>query len=233
MKYNKIVEGTFIKRPNRFIAIVEINDREETVHVKNTGRCQELLLPGAKVVLEDCSHVPTRKTKYSLIAVWKDDMLVNMDSQVPNAVVYEALIDNKIPFLTNLTEIKREVTFANSRFDLYFESESEKGFIEIKGVTLEKNSIAMFPDAPTLRGTKHVNEMVEVVKQGYRGIIFFLIQMRGPKLFYPNYEMDPSFAEAISEAVTNGVEVMVYDSLVQPDSIVLNQPLEYETNLVG
>ncbi len=148
--------------------------------MKNTGRCKELLLPGARVILEDCSHNPNRKTKYSLIAVWKGDMLVNMDSQVPNAVIFDALKTNKIPEFQKLEFIKREVTFGDSRFDIYFESPPmEKGFIEIKGVTLEDNGIAMFPDAPTTRGTKHVLEMIEAVREGYRGVILFLIQMKG------------------------------------------------------
>ena len=152
MIYDKIVTGTFVTRLNRFIAIVIVNGKEEKVHVKNTGRCRELLIPEVKVILEDCSHVSTRKTRYSLIGVWKQDVLVNMDSQAPNTVVYEAIKANKIPTLTQLIKLKREVSFKNSRFDLYFESAKEKGFIEVKGVTLENNGVAMFPDAPTERG---------------------------------------------------------------------------------
>lgn len=228
MIYEKIVTGTFIKRPNRFTAIVVINGNKETVHVKNTGRCQELLLPGAKVILEDRSHILTRKTKYSLIAVWKGKMLVNIDSQVPNQVVYEAVKAKQIPTLTNLTHLKREVSFGNSRFDLYFESTKEKGFIEVKGVTLETDSIAMFPDAPTSRGLKHVLEMIQVVEQGYRGIIFFLVQMKGPKLFQPNLEMDRAFTQALQKAKSSGVEIMVYDSCVLANSIQLDEQLLYK-----
>src|SRR5690554_1856974 len=139
MKYKKTMEGTFLKRPNRFIAHVLINDEEEIVHVKNTGRCKELLIPGAKVILEDGSNNPNRKTRYSLIAVWKGDMLVNMDSQVPNAVVFEALKEGKIEEIRDALYSKREVTFGKSRFDIYYESEDYKGFIEVKGVTLEDN----------------------------------------------------------------------------------------------
>lgn len=228
MKYNKIVEATFLKRPNRFIAQVRINGREETVHVKNTGRCRELLLPGAKVILEDCSHNKNRKTKYSLISVWKEDMLVNMDSQVPNTVVYNALVQNKIPGLENLTNIRREVTFGNSRFDLYFESQYQKGFIEVKGVTLENNGLSMFPDAPTTRGTKHVLEMIEAVKEGYKGIIFFLIQMKGPKSFELNWSMDKNFSEAVKLASENGVEILAYDSIVEDNGIQIGNPIEVD-----
>jgi sugar fermentation stimulation protein A len=228
MEYKKITEGIFFKRPNRFIAQVIINGKEETVHVKNTGRCKELLLPGAKVILEDCSNNPNRKTKYSLIAVWKENMLVNMDSQVPNKVVFDAINENKIENLKNLTHLKREVTFGNSRFDMYFESQNEKGFIEVKGVTLENEEISMFPDAPTERGTKHVLEMIEAVNQGYRGIIFFLIQMKGPQVFRLNWEMDKLFSEAIKVASENGVEIIAYDSIVNNNEIYIDKPIEID-----
>lgn len=228
MEYKKIVEGIFIKRPNRFIAEVLVNGKEEIVHVKNTGRCKELLLPGANILLEDCSHNPNRKTKYSLISVWKGNMLVNMDSQVPNAVVYQALKDNSINEINNLTKIKREVSFGNSRFDIYFESENQKGFIEVKGVTLEEQGISMFPDAPTERGTKHVLEMIEAVNQGYRGIIFFLIQMKGPDIFRLNWQMDSKFSEAVKLASENGVEILAYDSIVQDNRIEIGKLIELD-----
>lgn len=230
MKYNKILEGIFIKRPNRFIAQVIIDGKEEIVHVKNTGRCKELLIPGTKVILEDCSHNPNRKTKYSLIAVWKENMLVNMDSQIPNAVVFEALRENRIPELECVVNLKREVSYGNSRFDIYFESGEQKGFIEVKGVTLENNSIAMFPDAPTERGAKHAMEMVEAVKEGYMGIIFFLIQMKGPKIFKLNWEMDENFSRAVKFASENGVHILAYDSIVMEDSICLDKPIEIDLN---
>lgn len=225
MKYDKVVEGIFIKRPNRFIAHVYINGIEEIVHVKNTGRCRELLLPGAKVILEDCSNNPNRKTKYSLISVWKEDILVNMDSQVPNAVVYNSLMENEIHGLENLTKIKREVSFGNSRFDLYFESGNSKGFIEVKGVTLENEGISMFPDAPTTRGTKHVLEMIHAVEEGYRGAILFLIQMKGPKVFRLNWAMDKDFSEAVKLASEKGVEILAYDSIVSQDTISIGKPI--------
>lgn len=228
MKYNKVIEGIFIKRPNRFIAHVTIDGNEEIVHVKNTGRCRELLLPGVKVILEDCSHNPNRKTKYSLIAVYKGDMLVNMDSQVPNTVIYESLIANKINSLKELSLVKKEVSFDNSRFDIYFESQAKKGFIEIKGVTLEDKGIARFPDAPTQRGKKHVMEMVKAVEEGYVGIIFFLIQMRGPEEFRLNWEMDPEFSQAVKFASENGVLVMAFDSIVSDNSIELASPINID-----
>lgn len=230
MEYKKIVEGIFLKRPNRFIAQVLINGKEETVHVKNTGRCKELLIPGAKVILEDCTNNPNRKTKYSIISVWKENMLVNMDSQVPNAVVFQALKENRIRGLEGLTNLKREVTFGNSRYDIYFESKNKKGFIEVKGVTLENNHISMFPDAPTERGTKHALEMIEVVNQGYRGIIFFLIQMKGPKVFRLNWQMDNKFSEAVKLASENGVEILAYDSIVKDNSIEIGSPIEIDLN---
>lgn len=223
MKYEKVIEAIFLKRPNRFIAHVLINGKEEIVHVRNTGRCEELLIPGARVILEDCSHNKNRKTKFSLIAVWKGHMLVNMDSQIPNAAVFKAIKENRIVGLENLKHIKREVTFGNSRFDIYFESEKEKGFIEIKGVTLEDNKIAMFPDAPTKRGTKHVLEMIEAVRQGYRGIVLFLLQMKGPNIFKTNYEMDSVFSDAIKLASENGVEILVYDSIVNQYGITVDK----------
>lgn len=226
MKYKKIIEAIFIERPNRFIAQVLIDGKEETVHVKNTGRCRELLIPGARVILEDCSDNPNRKTKYSLIAVWKGHMLVNMDSQVPNSVVYKSLEDNNI--IENIHKIKREVTYENSRFDIAFERDKQKGFIEVKGVTLEDNGIARFPDAPTERGRKHVMEMVKAVQEGYMGIIFFLIQMEGPKEFRLNWEMDSKFSQAVKLASENGVIIMAYDSIVGDDFIELGKPISID-----
>lgn len=228
MIYHKIVEGIFINRPNRFIANVLIDGKEETVHVKNTGRCKELLIPGAKVILEDCSHNLTRKTKYSLIAVWKGDMLVNMDSQVPNEVVFQGIQDKKLNGFEDLTYIKREVVYGKSRFDIYFETKSSKGFVEVKGATLEDNEISMFPDAPTQRGAKHVLEMIDAVKKGYRGIILFLIQMKGPKLFKPNWKMDKVFCEAVKLASKKGVEILAYDSIVTESGIYLNEQIKVD-----
>ena len=169
MKYNNIVEGKFLERPNRFISYCEIDNNIEKVHVKNTGKCKELLIPNCKVYLEESDN-PNRKTKYSLIAVQKDNRLINMDSQVPNKVVYEAILNNKIS-LPGLEEdifyIKPEKTYENSRFDIYIETENKRAFIEVKGVTLEEDDIVMFPDAKTERGVKHINELVKASKEGY------------------------------------------------------------------
>lgn len=233
MKYNKIVEGIFIKRPNRFMAQVIIKGKEETVHVKNTGRCRELLVPNARVILEDCCHNPNRKTKYSLISVWKDNTLVNIDSQVPNKVIFDGISNGMIKGLEDTIHLKREVVFGNSRFDIYFESENNRGFIEVKGVTLENDGVAMFPDAPTERGRKHVLEMVDAVKQGYRGIIFFLVQMKGSKIFRLNWEMDRAFSEAVKYASENGVEILAYDSIVTENSISLGRPVEIDLTFIS
>lgn len=231
MKYEKIIEGTFINRPNRFIAHVLINGEEEIVHVRNTGRCKELLLPGAKVILEDCSANKNRKTKYSLIGVWKDDILVNMDSQVPNQVVFQAIEEGKVKGFEDLTFAKREVIYGKSRFDIYFETKKSKGFIEVKGVTLENNGLSMFPDAPTERGTKHILEMIDAVENGYRGIIIFLIQMKKPRLFRPNWTMDRKFSEALKLASQKEVEVLAYDSIVSLNSIALGKEIEIDLDL--
>lgn len=230
MNYKKIVEAIFLKRPNRFIAQVLIDGIEETVHVRNTGRCKELLIPESKVLLEDCSHNPNRKTKYSLISVWKEDILVNMDSQVPNEVVFNGIKEGKILGFENLKSIRREMTFRNSRFDIYFESLDQKGFVEVKGVTLELDGIARFPDAPTTRGTKHVLEMIEAVKEGYIGIIFFLIQMKGPHIFKLNWEMDKAFSQAVKLASESGVKILAYDSVITDTSIEIGSPIKIELN---
>lgn len=226
MKYNNIYEGIFIKRLNRFVAIVEINGEEETVHVKNTGRCGELLIKGAKIYLQYVDK-ESRKTKYSLISILKGDNMFNIDSQVPNKVIEDALRNNKIEGLEDLDLLKREQTYGNSRFDFYFEKDNHKGYIEVKGVTLENNGEAKFPDAPTTRGTKHVNELVEAKKDGYDTYIFFLLQFKGANSFTTNREMDPTFAEAVDEAIKNDVEVLVYDSVVKKDSIIISEEITY------
>ena len=225
MKYSQTVKGIFVKRLNRFIAEVLINDHMEKVHVKNTGRLKELLLEKAEVALAVAEN-PNRKTKYSLIAVKNGDRWINIDSQVPNEVVFEGLIKGKISELGKPSLAKKEVTFGNSRFDLYFEKNGEKGFIEVKGVTLEDGGVAMFPDAPTSRGTKHILEMKEAVHAGYRGIILFLIQMNGCHTFTPNEKMDKAFADACREAAVNGVEILAYDTTVTEKDIVLNRPVK-------
>ncbi len=228
MKYGKIQQGTFIERPNRFIARVLINDKVETVHVKNTGRCREILTPGAKVILEKAGH-EGRKTPFSLIAAYKGETIINIDSQAPNQVVYEALNQGLLPQFGKLTWVVKEVRFGNSRFDLYYENESERGFIEVKGVTLERDGTALFPDAPTERGTKHLLEMAEAVKSGFRGCIFFLIQMKAPQRFLPNTVMDPKFTKALRLSRDAGVGIMAYDSVVTEGSLCMGEPVKIDS----
>ncbi|RQD71915.1 MAG: DNA/RNA nuclease SfsA [Tindallia sp. MSAO_Bac2] len=231
MIYDKVVEAEFLDRPNRFIAHVQLNGKEETVHVKNTSRCRELLIPGAKLYLEDKSHIPGRKTKYSVISVYKDNVLVNIDSQAPNAVIAEALLESRIEAFKNISLLKREVTFGSSRFDIYMEQGQQRCLIEVKGVTLERDGVAAFPDAPTERGARHVKEMAEAVETGYRGAIMFLIKMKKPDRFTLNWRMDPAFAEAVCLAKEKGVEVMAYDSIVRKDEITIGKqlPIDLET----
>lgn len=224
MKYHTTVHARFGKRVNRFIAEVYINGIMEKVHIKNTGRLKELLKPDAAVLLE-LSDNPNRKTKFSLIAVEKRGRWVNIDSQAPNFVAYEAIKSGKISEIGAIDFAKREVTYGNSRFDLYFERGNKKGFIEVKGVTLEQDCVAMFPDAPTTRGTKHVLEMAKAVEDGYIGIILFIIQMKGCSSFSPNREMDEDFANALRKAFENGVKILAYDSIVHEDKFVINQPI--------
>ncbi|PKM49452.1 MAG: DNA/RNA nuclease SfsA [Firmicutes bacterium HGW-Firmicutes-7] len=224
MIYDNIVEGIFLERINRFIARVIINDHEVLVHVKNTGRCKELFIAGAKVFLQK-SNNPNRKTGYSLISIYKNNLLINIDSQVPNAVVYEGILDKKLDEFSEIITLKREVTYGNSRFDLYYETPFHKGFIEVKGVTLERNGIASFPDAPTERGKKHIMELIHASKEGYTNYVFFLIQMDGIRKFVPNNETDPNFAEALMSAQQLGVKVLLFNSKVDIYSIYLNERL--------
>lgn len=225
MNYTNIKAAKFLKRPNRFVAQVLIDNQVETVHVKNTGRCREILTEGTQLILEASDNVK-RKTKYSVIAAYKGEMLINIDSQVPNAVVYEGILDGKIKELPLVHSLKREVFYGNSRFDLYFEAEGKKGFLEVKGVTLEQDGVALFPDAPTERGTKHIKEMIKAVEEGYEGYIFFLIQMKPVTYFTPFVIRDPKFAEALLLAQKRGVKVLAYDCIVKEDGIFLDAPVE-------
>lgn len=227
MKYEKIVHGRFLKRLNRFIAEVIINDTKEQVHIKNTGRLRELLLPDVEVLLE-LSNNPNRKTRYSLIAVKANGEWVNIDSQAPNAVAFEALKAGKLRELGYPHLVKREVTYQDSRFDLYFEREEKKVFMEVKGVTLAKNGMAMFPDASTTRGTKHLVELSKAVQDGYEGVILFVVQRSGCHGFSPNHEMDHEFATALLDASRRGVQVLAYDAIVKEDELVLDKPLPIE-----
>ncbi len=220
MRYSAgTVEGIFLNRPNRFAAQVRIGEKEETVHVKNTGRCRELLIPGRKVWLVR-SENPARKTAYDLVAVYKDPpgLLINMDSQLPNAAVAEWLPVSGL--FSAGAEIRREVTFGNSRFDLYIEDGARKVFMEVKGVTLEKDGLALFPDAPTLRGVKHLQELVRCVGSGYEAMVVFLIQMKGIHAFRPHDAMHKAFGDALRFAAENGVKIIALDCIVTPDSVI-------------
>ncbi len=225
MKYNHIVQGIFIKRINRFVAHVWIDGVEEVVHVKNTGRCKELFIAGTTVILEAAQN-PERKTRFSIIAIYKGNRLINIDSQVPNHVVFEALQHKQISEIAGIDGVRKEVTYGNSRFDLYFESLGGRGFIEVKGVTLEEEGLVRFPDAPTVRGTKHVLEMIKAVENGYMGYIFFLVQMKGVKSFSPNSKTDPNFSAVLQHAAQKGVILLAYDSLVSEAEIVIGDRVD-------
>ena len=227
MKYEKVHRGIFLERPNRFVAKALINGKEETVHVKNTGRCKELLIRGRTIILEEGSN-PNRKTKYSIIAVYKGDRLINIDSQAPNRAAWEGLCKGSIKEIGIPEFVNKEVGYKNSRFDLYYEKEGKKGFIEVKGVTLEEDGVAMFPDAPTKRGVKHIQELMEAKKEGYETWILFFIQMKGMKVFRTNDAMDPDFAAACVKAKKRGVHILVYDSIVKEDGMDIDEIVSYK-----
>lgn len=211
MKYKKIVYGKFISRPNRFIAYVNIAGSEESVHVKNTGRCRELLVPGADVILEDCDS-PIRKTRYDLVAVYKKDFgLINIDSQAPNIAAYEWLKKQGFDL------IKSEYVYGDSRIDFYMEKNGAKYLMEIKGCTREIQGKGYFPDAPTARGVKHLHELTRAVSEGYNAILGFVIQMDGIDTVYPNIQTDPAFASAYEEAIRAGVNVKMLKCHIRED----------------
>ena len=222
MKYKNIIEGRFLERPNRFIAHVEINGKMEVCHVKNTGRCRELLVPGAKVFFQIAEN-PARKTKYDLIGVVKNQLMVNMDSQIPNKVVEEWLRADHTLFEDPI--IRPEKKYGNSRFDLYVEDGDRKAFIEVKGVTLEVDGVASFPDAPTERGIKHLMELQKCLQDGYEAYVFFVIQMKGIHKMQPNWERHKAFGEALLAAAKAGVRVLAYDCLITEDSIQIDAPV--------
>lgn len=228
MQYPNIERAVFLERPNRFIACVELDGKREICHVKNTGRCRELLRPGASVYLQRAKN-PGRKTKYDLIGVEKGANLVNMDSQIPNAVVREWL--EKGGLFEKITRLRPETKYANSRFDIYLEADGKKIFMEVKGVTLEEEGIARFPDAPTERGVKHIQELTECRKDGYEAYIFFVIQMKGVRLFEPNDRTHPAFGAALRQAASEGVHVLAYDCLVTPDSIEIDEEVQVRLSL--
>lgn len=223
MRYERMEEAVFRSRPNRFIAHVVTGQGEEICHVKNTGRCRELLVPGARIWVQR-NEKPGRKTALDLIAVKKGDRMINMDSKIPNRVVEEWLGGGH--FFSRQVKIRREVCYENSRFDLYAEDKERKAFLEVKGVTLEEDGIARFPDAPTERGVKHIEELMICQKDGYEAWIFFLIQMKGVRYLEPNDRTHPEFGQALRRAKKAGVRVQAMDCLVTPDSITADQEVE-------
>ncbi|MGM9551358.1 MAG: DNA/RNA nuclease SfsA [Clostridia bacterium] len=221
MRYKNITEGIFLQRPNRFIANVLIDGENVVCHVKNTGRCKELLYEGVKVFLEKSDN-PLRKTKYDLVSVYKYDVLYNIDSQAPNKVFGE-YIDK---FFNSVTLIKPECKYKNSRFDFYVEYENKKAFIEVKGVTLEKDNIMLFPDAPTERGVKHLNELCECINDGYEAYAVFIIQADAGEYFTPNYNTHPEFAKALKDAKDKGVNIKAFKCSVSKDDIEIKETME-------
>ena len=223
MNYTEaMVPGRFLARPNRFIAHIEIDGKEEICHVKNTGRCRELLPVGATVYCADCLS-PTRKTRYDLIAVQKGNRLINMDSQAPNAAVKQWLEQGG---LGELSELKPECTFGNSRFDFSFIKDGKRCFLEVKGVTLENDGVCAFPDAPTQRGARHLQELTRLQQEGHGCYVLFVIQMENVKYLHPNDATDPAFGKALREAAAAGVQVLAYDCKVTPNSMKLQTVVE-------
>ena len=222
MQYGKILPARFLSRPNRFVARVEAEGEELVCHVKNTGRCRELLVPGATVWLEESPN-PSRKTKFDLIAVEKGDRLINMDAQAPNKVFGEWVAAGG--FREGLTLLRPETTYGSSRFDFYWESSKSRGFVEVKGVTLEEDGIVRFPDAPTLRGVKHLDELVKAREAGYEAAVCFVIQMEDVRWFAPNDETHPEFGQALRRAAQAGVEILAMDCAVTPQSLTMGNPV--------
>lgn len=234
MKYEKICRGKFIERPNRFTAYVDICGSKQKVHVKNTGRCRELLVPGAEVYLEDFSEkIGKRRLRYSVVGVKKEtehgSIIINMDSQAPNKVVKEALEAEKLvlPGLADISFVRGEYRYGDSRLDFMVKDSSGKtALAEVKGVTLEMNGTARFPDAPTERGIKHIEELIKAKSEGYAACIIFVIQMNGAEYFEPNYDTHPEFGDALCRAESSGVAVLAYDCQVEPGSLKLGKPVK-------
>ncbi len=233
MEYKSICEARFLRRPNRFVADVLLDGREERVHVKNTGRCGELLVPGAKVYLQDFDgYMGSRKLRYSLIAVEKqretDCLLINMDAQAPNQVVKEALTAGCLPLpgMGKLVQIRPEAVCGASRLDFYLQDETgREAYMEVKGVTLEQDGLASFPDAPTLRGIKHLRELSELARKGIGAYVLFVLQMEKMTAFAPNAQRHPAFAQALRDAAEAGVCVLAYDCRVTAHTLELFQPV--------
>ena len=222
MQYSQVSAGIFLSRPNRFIALVQLGDTVETVHVKNTGRCRELLIPGCRVYLEKSSN-PARKTTYDLIAAEKGSKLINMDSQAPNRVFGEWAAAGGLR--SDLTALHSEYTFGDSRLDFCLDTPSGPHLVEVKGVTLEENGAARFPDAPTERGVKHIRELQRAAEQGLRATLFFVVQMEEAESVAPNDETHPAFGQALREAAAAGVDVLAYTCRVTPDSLTICRPI--------
>ena len=222
MRYGNICRGRFLARPNRFVARVEVDGAEVVCHVKNTGRCRELLVPGAAVYLEKAGDAK-RKTAFDLVAVEKGDLLINMDAQAPNRVFGEFAAQGR--FLPGLTEIRPEYVWGDSRFDFRLEDDAGPILVEVKGVTLEEDGEVLFPDAPTERGVKHLRGLRRAAEEGLRAAVVFVIQMEGPRLFRPNDRTHPAFGEALREAAAAGVQVLAWDCRVTPDSLTMNAPV--------
>lgn len=220
MRYKETEKAVFLKRPNRFIAEVEIQGKRETVHVKNTGRCKELLIPGTEVILEKSGN-PNRKTKYDLICVNKQGRLINMDSQIPNKAAEEWI--RKGGLFPEEVSVRPEKKYGNSRFDLYVESPVRRAFVEVKGVTLEEDNVVRFPDAPTVRGIKHVEELIHCMEEGYEAYLLLVIQMKGVKKFMPNWDTQPEFGQALIKAEKAGVKIIARDCLVTEDTIEIQE----------
>jgi sugar fermentation stimulation protein A len=236
MTYENIKRAIFLGRPNRFIAHIELDGRAEVCHVKNTGRCKELLIPGADILVQDAGRGPgspaagdvttpnSRKTRYDLISVWKGSRLVNIDSSAPNKVFSEWVRSYGV--FRNISFVKPECRFGSSRFDFYIEADGRRAFAEVKGVTLEENGIARFPDAPTERGVKHLRELISAVEAGYDAYAVFVVQMKGVCYMEPNWAMHPAFGKALRDARLAGVRVLAVDCTVTEGSITAGDEVE-------
>jgi sugar fermentation stimulation protein A len=222
MHYQNMVPGVFLARPNRFIAHVEIDGKLEISHVKNTGRCRELLPEGANVWCQQFDN-PNRKTKFDLITVKKGHRLINMDSQAPDTAAKEWLLSGG---LGQISELKAEYTHGDSRFDFSFLKDGRRCFLEVKGVTLENGGICAFPDAPTERGVKHLKGLTELAMQGFGAYVLFVIQMADVKYLHPNDTTDPAFGNALREAAATGVQVLAMDCAVTENTMVIEKPVE-------
>lgn len=223
MKYGKIVEGKFIERLNRFVAVCSIDGQEVHCHVKNTGRCKEILVEGVQCFLEE-SENPGRKYKYSLVTLKKGEKLINIDSQAPNKAAMEFLSQGRL--YSDIENLRAEKTYGNSRFDFYFEHGGRKAYLEVKGVTLERDGAVFFPDAPTERGTKHLNELCECIKDGYEAYVLFVVQMKGVSHFSPNSVTDPDFSAALKRASDCGVKILCYDCVVTENEMNIDKPIQ-------